>query len=68
MEGTTEWKEAFEQLKEEFKVFQENVRQEMQKEIDILTKDIDEERKKTSLMQIDIDRLKKIREYRDSNN
>lgn len=60
------WKEAFEQLQEEFKTFQDKIRQEMQKEIDVLTKDLDEERKKIALMQIDIDRLKKAREYRDT--
>ncbi|XP_019851292.1 PREDICTED: SH3 domain-containing kinase-binding protein 1-like isoform X1 [Amphimedon queenslandica] len=60
------WKEAFEELQGQFKTFQEKLRQEMQKEIDILSKDLDDERKKVASMQIDIDRLKKAREYRDS--
>ena len=38
----------------------------MQKEIETLAEDLDIERKKTASMQIDIDRLKKAREYRDN--
>lgn len=60
------WKEAFELLQAEFKQFQDKLRQEMQEEIRILAQDLDEERKKTAAMQIDIDRLKKSRDYRDN--
>jgi iron-sulfur cluster repair protein YtfE (RIC family) len=65
-QNSSVWKEAFEQLQEQFTKFQNDLRQEMQKEIDILAKDLDNERKKTAQMEIDIDRLKKSRDFRDN--
>ena len=55
------WKEAFDKLKTEFDKFRKDIRREMQ----ILTDDLDKERKIRAELQIDIDRLKKARELRD---
>ena len=49
------WKDAYEKLKEDFDKFKEQ----MIKEIQILTDDLDVERKHRAGMDIDIDRLKK---------
>jgi len=49
------WKEAYEKLKEDFDKFKEHV----MRQIEILTEDLDKERKHRAGMDIDIDRLKK---------
>lgn len=49
------WKEAYEKLKEDFEKFKEHVTRELQ----ILTDDLDKERKHRAGLDIDIDRLKK---------
>lgn len=49
------WKEAYEKLREEFEKFKEHVTREIQ----ILTDDLDKERKHRAGLDIDIDRLKK---------
>ena len=49
------WKEAYEKLKDEFDKFKEHVN----RQIGILTEDLDKERKHRAGMDIDIDRLKK---------
>ncbi len=49
------WKEAYEKLQEDFEKFKEHVTRELQ----ILTDDLDKERKHRAGMDIDIDRLKK---------
>ncbi len=56
-----EWKEAFERLRAEFEQFKADCL----KDIEILTKDLDEERKVRGAMEVDIDRLKKTRGFRD---
>ena len=56
------WKEAFDKLKTEFDRFKKEILREMQ----ILTDDLDKERKNRAELQIDVDRLKKAREFRDS--
>ena len=55
------WKEAFEKLREEFAKFKADYL----KDIEILTKDLDDERKLRRALEIDVDRLKKTREFRD---
>lgn len=52
------WKEAFEKLREEFNTFRKQMRNEMQDLVD----DLDRERKKRAEMEIDIDRLKRLRD------
>lgn len=49
------WKEAYEKLQENFEKFKDH----MTKQIDILTDDLDKERKHRAGMEIDIDRLKR---------
>ena len=56
-----QWKESFDKLSEEFIKFQE----EMKEEIRILVEDLDSERKKRAQLEIDVDRLKKFREFRE---
>ena len=59
--------EAVKQLKDELaslKKVVEELRTEYKKDIEILTQDLDEERKKVAGMQVEIDRLKKSREFR----
>ena len=53
-----EWKEAFEKLREEFNTFRKQIREEMNDLID----DLDRERKKRAEMEIDIDRLRRLRD------
>ena len=55
-------KAALEQLEVKFSNFQKEMREEMQ----ILTEDLDKERKKVAEMSVDIDRLKRSREFRDN--
>ena len=52
------WKEAFEKLREEFNTFRKQMKNEMQDLVD----DLDRERKKRAEMEIDIDRLKRLRD------
>ena len=61
MKDSGAWKEAFEKLREEFERFRLEVREELQDIVD----DLDKERKKRAELEIDIDRLKRLREYRD---
>lgn len=56
-----QWKESLDKLSEEFIKFQE----EMKEEIRILVEDLDSERKKRAQLEVDVDRLKKLREFRD---
>ena len=49
------WKEAFDKLREDFIKF----KAQMLEKIDILTDDLDRERKNRASLEIDIDRLKK---------
>ncbi len=51
------WKEAYEKLREDF----ENFKVKVAKNIEILTDDLDKERKHRAGMDIDIDRLKKAK-------
>ena len=44
----------------------ESFKKECLKDVEILTKDLDAERKKNAALQIDVDRLKKSREFRDN--
>ena len=55
---SSEWKGAFDKLREEFNVF----RKQMQEEMNDLMDDLDRERKKRAEMEIDIDRLRRIRD------
>lgn len=57
----TSWKEEFAKLREEFAKF----KVECLKDIEILTKDLDDERKLRKAMEVDIDRLKKTRGFRE---
>ena len=60
LSGGEDWKEAFEKLRHEFEKF----KKEMMEEMAILANDLDAERKKSAGMAVDIDRLKKTREFR----
>lgn len=57
-EDSGRWKEAFEKLREEFNTFRKQMRNEMKDLVD----DLDRERKKRAEMEIDIDRLKRLRD------
>lgn len=54
------WKEAFEKLRKDFEKFKEDCKRDMQ----ILTDDLDKERKARAMLEVDIDRLKKTRDLR----
>ena len=54
------WKEAYDKLKSDFEKFKEEVA----KQFEILTEDLDKERKHRAGMDIDIDRLKKAQRSR----
>ena len=56
-----DWKTAFDELKADLK----RLRDEYRKDIDILTDDLDKERKKVRELEVDIDRLKKSPGYRE---
>ena len=59
--------EAVKQLKDELsslKKIVEELRTEYKKDIEILTQDLDEERKKVAGFQVEIDRLKKSKGFR----
>jgi len=59
--------EAVKQLKDELaslKKIVEELRTEYKKDIEILTQDLDEERKKVAGLQVEIDRLKKSKGFR----
>ena len=59
--GTEDWKDAFDKLRQEFEKFKKEVLE----EVHILSDDLDAERKKNASMAVDIDRLKKIKEFRE---
>lgn len=56
-----EWKAAFDKLKEDFV----KLRSEYRKDIDTLTDDLDAERKRVRALEVEVDRLKKLRGIRE---
>ena len=54
-----DWREALEKLRSELAEFKDQIRREVKQQIQLLSDDLDEERKNNASLKIDIDRLKK---------